>query len=118
MEISIDEKVIQEALDSQATKGIQTAFEGYAMRNSIEKAVSESFLPTVLSSSLEKAASSIDIDVLTKHLSKEMARSITKGVQAVIQETMVNIIMDLKKIPSYDNEARESARMEILAKVF
>ena len=113
MEIKIDEVQVQEALDKQATAGIKSAFEGYAVRSTIEKAIAESVIPSMITTAIEGAASTIDIAALTQHLAEEIARSVTKGVQMVIRETMINIILDIKKIPEYDKEKRDRARADI-----
>ena len=113
MEIKIDELQVQEALDKQATAGIKNAFEGYAVRSVIEKAIAESIIPSIISSAIEQAASTIDIADLTQHLAAEIARSVTRGVQSIIRETMVSVILDIQKIPSYDEKKRSEARVKI-----
>jgi len=118
VEINIDEATVQAALDSQATAGIKAAFEGYSVRSTIEKAIAESVVPAMIANAIEKAASSIDIDNLQKHLAEEMARSVTRGVQAVIRDTMVEVILSIQKVPEYDKEARKAAKEKILATVF
>jgi hypothetical protein len=114
MKITIDEVQVQEILDEQAAKGIKAAFEGYAVRSTLEKAIADSVIPGIMTSAITKAASSIDIETLTQHLAEEMARSITKGVQLVIRETLVNVILDIKKIPDYEREKRAIERQHIL----
>ena len=118
MEIKIDEVQVQQALDEQATKGIKSAFEGYGIRSAIEKVIADSVVPAIITSAIEQAASSIDREQLAQHLAQEIARSVTRGTQAIIRETMVNIILDLKKIPDYERDKRDAARIEILHSIF
>jgi len=118
MEIKIDEEQVQKALDEQATAGIKNAFEGYAIRSTIEKAIAESVIPSIVTSAMEQAASTIDVQELSQHLAQEIAKSVTRGVQGIIRETMIKIIMDIKKVPEYDKEARARAYAEITATIF
>ena len=118
MNINIDEKQLQEALDKQATTGVRNAMEGYAIRSAIEKAVAEAVLPDLIRTSVVEAASQIDIARLTQCLAKEMSRSVVKGVQAVMQDTMIEVILKMRGIPDYEREKREKARAEIKATVF
>lgn len=115
MNIDIDEAQVQAVLEAQTTAGIKHAFEGYAIRSAIEKAIGETVIPSIIATAIEQAASSIDIAVLTQRLAEEMARSITKGVQRIMRETMVNIILDLKKIPEYERDKREAERQKLLS---
>lgn len=114
MEIKIDEKAVQEALDTQATAGIKHAFESHSIRQAIETAISETVIPTIMAKAIADAASSIDTAALTQHLAEEIARSVTKGVQLVVRSTMIEILLKLKGIESYDLErlARERAKLE------
>jgi len=115
MEIRIDESQIQSALNTQATAGIKKAFEGYGVRSAIEKVISDSVVPAIMTTAITSAAESIDIEVLTQHLAKQISISVTKGVQSILLETMVNIILDLRNIPEYEIEKREKERAEIIS---
>lgn len=116
MEISFDPAIIQDVLNKQAEKGIKDAFEGYSVRAAMEKAIGDSVLPNIIASAMEQAASQVDTTKLVEVLSTEMAKSITIGVQHIVRDTMCNIIMDIRKVPTYDEKARATARAEILAK--
>jgi cobalamin-dependent methionine synthase I len=118
MEIRIDETELQKVLDEQATASVKSSFEGYGMRSAMEKAIADSVIPAIMTEAIVKAASSIDIDTLTQHLAEEMARSVTKGVQAIVQDSMIEIIMRINKVSEYDKDARSLARQEIINHVF
>jgi hypothetical protein len=118
MEIKIDELQVQEALDKQVTAGIKTAFEGYAVHSTIEKAISESVIPSIITIAMVQAASTIDINNLSQHLAQEIAKSVTRGVQGIIRETMIGIIMDIQKVPQYDANKRREAYAKIEASLF
>ena len=118
MEIKIDEQQIQDVMNEQATSGVKNAFQGYAIKSILEETIAKSVIPSIMLDAITKAANTIDIDNLVNALSEQMAKSITKGVQHVIQETMINVILDIKKVPSYDDDKRKAARQEILHSVF
>jgi len=118
MEIKIDEKQLQEALDGSATAGIKNAFGSYPIKSMLEKTIADSVLPTLITSAIEKATSTMDINVLSLKLGEEIAKSVTKGVKCIIQETMIGIIMDIRKIPQYDDEKRKRAKAEIETLIF
>ena len=118
MEIKIDEQQIQDVMNAQATSGVKNAFEGYAIKSVLEEAIAKSVIPTLMLEAITKAANEIDIDNLIHALSVQMAKSITVGVQHVIQETMINVILDIKKVPTYDDDKRKAARAEIVNTIF
>jgi hypothetical protein len=118
VEIKIDEVQLQEVLNEQTTASVKSSFEGYGMRSAMEKAIADSVIPAIMTEAIVKAASQIDIDALIQALSEEMAKSVTKGVQAIVRDSMVEVIMSIKKVPEYDKEARARARAEIIASVF
>lgn len=117
MDIKIDENAIRESLDSQATNAVKSAFEGYSVRKVIEETISKSVIPGIISRAIENAASTLDMDTLSRKLGEEIAKSVTKGVQHVIRDTLVEIILSIKKIPEYDKETRARARDRAVAEL-
>lgn len=118
MDIKIDECQLQEVLNTQATASVKSSFEGYNMRSAMEKAIADSVIPAIMTEAIVKAASQIDIETLTQKLAEEMARSVTKGVQAIVQESMIDLILDIKKVSQYDDKKRADARQEVINSVF
>jgi hypothetical protein len=118
MEIKIDEMMVQQVLDEQTQAGVKAAMGGYAIRSAIEKTVGESILPQLLGEAVVKAAEQIDIDNLTHHLAEEIARSTTKTVVTLIRDAMIEMILDMRKVASYDHKAREAEREKLTATLF
>ena len=118
MEIKIDEQQIQDVLNEQAQTGVKYAFESYAIREVLQETIAKSVIPALMLDAITRAASTVDVGRLSQCVAEEITRSVTRGVQHVIQETMINVILDIKKVPSYDDEKRKSAREEILYTVF
>ena len=117
MEIKINQEEVQAALDNGTTTAIKNAFEGYSMRNAIEKVLAEAVLPDVMGTAIRGAVDLIDAKALQGALSAQMSRSITKSVQFMLQEATINMIMDLRKIPDYDKPRREIERAKIIAEL-
>lgn len=118
MEIKIDEKELQTVLNEQTTASVKASFEGYGMRSAMEKAIADSVIPAIMTEAIVAAASQLDIAALTQKLAEEMARSVTKGVQAIVQDSMVDLILAIRKIPTYDDKKLAAARAEIIHSVF
>jgi hypothetical protein len=118
MEIKIDEVQVQKALNDQATLSIKTAFEGYQIKSAMEKTITDSVIPEIMTMSICSAVKQIDIEALTQSLAREMAIAVTKGVQAIVTDSMIEIIMRMRKIPDYDEKVRKVERDKIYNSVF
>lgn len=118
MEIRIDENVIQEALNDQATKGLANAFGNYGIRSAIQEVIANSVIPEIMATAVVDAASKIDTERLTQCVAEELTRAVIKGTQAIVRETMTTILLDIRKIPDYERDKREKARLEISTKLF
>lgn len=114
MNINLDETMIQDSLNGAATKAIENAMGQYSVRHVIEERVASAVLEGVLAEALENSINQIDLGALTTALSKELARAVTAGAVSIIRESVVEILLSLRKIPSYDHEKTARARAEIL----
>lgn len=118
MEIKIDEKMVQETLDQETANAVKRTMEGGTIRRAIETTFGESLIPNLIGQAVVDAASKIDLDVLTEHLAKEIARSMTAGAVCVIRDAMTEVIMQLRGVPEYDHPKRDAARASIKAELF
>lgn len=118
MNINLDETMIQESLNGAATKAISSAMDQYSVRHAIEERVASAVLEGVLAEALENSINQIDLGSLTTALAKELSRAVTAGAVSIIRESVVETLLTLRKIPSYQREAIERARAEIHAEVF
>ena len=115
MEIKINEEMIQNTLNEKASEAVQSAMTGYAMRAALEKVVTESTLPQLMSSAIRDAADEIDLAVLRSAIAAQMTKTVVKSVNGLIRESLVNIICDLRKVPEYDRDKRNAERVKIIA---
>ena len=115
MNIAIDEKLVQEAINKQADEAVKTAFGDYKIKSAIEDAVSKAMIPSLLSESIEGAVSKLDLDALSSAVAREITRSTTRAVQHVIREAMVGIIIKIRGIHDYDRESIAKAHAELMA---
>lgn len=118
MEFKIDEKMAQEAMNNAATKAIESAFSTYSVARVIESEVAGSVISDVLQRSVSSAVEQIDIDRLSTVLAEELSRTVVKGVTYMIRSALVEMILDIKKVPGYDEKKRQKARAEIEARIF
>lgn len=114
MQIQFDEKQIAAALDTAATVAITSAFSGYASASALRDIVSKSVLPEIMTKALTEAASRVDLEALTSSLATQIARTITSAAVMLIRDSTVEMILDLRKIPSYDDEKRNKARVQVM----
>ena len=118
MEFKIDEKMAQEAINNAATKAIEAAFSQYSVARVIESEVAGSVISDVLQRSFSSAVEQIDINRLSTVLAEELSRTVVKGVTYMIRSALVEMMLDIEKVPSYDEKKRAKARAEIEARVF
>jgi len=118
MEFKIDEKMAQEAINNAATKAIESAFSQYSVARVIESEVAGSVISDVLQRSFSSAVEQIDINRLSTVLAEELSRTVVKGVTYMIRSALVEMMLDIEKVPSYDEKKRAKARAEIEARVF
>ena len=113
MDLRIDEQRVQEAMDANVSETIKNVVNGYRVRSAVEKAVSDSLLGEVLAVAVQNAVSAIDVQVLTRSLAEQMARSVTKATAHLVRTAMIEMILDLKKIPYYEQEKRQKEREKL-----
>lgn len=118
MEFKIDEKMAQEAINNAANKAIESAFSQYSVARVIESEVAGSVISDVLQRSVSSAVEQIDINRLSTVLAEELSRTVVKGVTYMIRSALVEMMLDIEKVPSYDEKKRAKARAEIEARVF
>lgn len=118
MEINIDEKEMQNVLNEQAVEGVKAVFKSYSIKSVLEKTISDSVLPALITEAIVNSVSHIDMDKLSQKLAEEIAKATTSAVQAVVQESMIEILVKLKGVPSYEPEKLARARAEIINTVF
>jgi len=116
MEIKIDESVMSEELQKQTSEAIRGAFGQYDVKRALEEAISKQVLPQLISDAILTATDKIDTATLQNAVAREITKSVTKGVQMVIRESMVDLMVRLSGIPDYDRDGLKAKRAEIETK--
>lgn len=117
MEIKINEQDLEAAINSKIQIAIGSALEGYGVRSAIEEKLTSDITYGLIGDALQNALEQMDTGNLTNVISIEIQRAMVSAVTHVIYEGLASILTDLRKIPSYDEKAREKARVEILAAI-
>lgn len=118
MEINLDEKVIAESINRSATEAIKNATSSWNVKNAIEERVANAVLEGVMGDALISAMDAIDVAALSTALANQLQRSVVAGAVAIVQDSVVEQIMRLRKVPEYDDAKRAAARAEIEARLF
>lgn len=113
MEIKIDEKLMQQVMDEQTSKAMQSAFSDWEISRKIKETIIESVMPELLVRSVTEAASRIDVSSLTQAIADEMSRALVRSISHVVKETMINVIIKIKGIESYDTEKIKKEREKL-----
>ncbi len=118
MQITIDEKVIEKTLSESATAAVRDAASSYQVRSAIEERVAKAVLEGVMSEALTAAIDKIDVAALSTALCQQLQKSVIAGAVAIIQDSVIDQILRLRKVPDYDDAKRSAARREIEYQVF
>jgi len=117
MEIKLDEKIIEESINRSATEAIKNATSSWNVKNAIEERVANAVLEGVMGDALISAMDA-DVAALSTALANQLQRSVVAGAVAIVQDSVVEQIMRLRKVPEYDDAKRAAARAEIEARLF
>jgi hypothetical protein len=115
MDIKISEESLQEAINLQINNVVIGAIGGYSVQEALSKKIAESFSYGVIADAIDAALKSIDTGHLITSLSFEMAKATTRAAVACMTDGLVETLVSIRKIPSYDDEKLKNARMEIKA---
>jgi len=117
MEIKVDEKMLEGAINSKINKAVEDAIGGCSVRQAIAEKLTESFAHGVIAQAFDAALNSINVTKLTQHLAEEISRATTRAAVMVLTHGLADTLMSLKRIPSYDTDGQKRARAEILAEL-
>jgi hypothetical protein len=114
MEIRVDEKQVQDAVNENINKAVGNAISSYDVQKTISDQISSEITVGVLAESICSAVKHIDTDYLTKAISSEIQKTMVSAVQHIIVEGIAGVLVGLRKIPDYDRDATKKAHMEII----
>jgi hypothetical protein len=117
MQIQFDDTQIQAALDKAASDALANAFGSYASKSAMEEVISKAVIPEIISKALNDAASRVNVEALTVALASQIARTITGAAVCLMRSAAVEMILDLRKVPQYDDDKRNRARAEVIVEL-
>jgi hypothetical protein len=117
MNIQIDQSQLDQAVNTHINTAIQQALQGYSVKDAIGKQISESVASGVLAEAIDSAIAKVDTGALTTHLANEIQRATTSAVVSILHEGLADLIMTIRKVPSYDQEKMKTERAIIMAKL-
>jgi len=113
MEIKINQEQLDEAVSLHINKAVESALSGYDIQRSISEKISNEVACGIIGESVSNALQALDTKRLTTALAEQIQRTMTGAVCGMIEEGIINLIMDMRKVPSYDDEKRKRAYAEI-----
>lgn len=115
MDIKLNEEELQEAINSKMNKAVENALMDYSIQKVIAEKITQSFACGVIGEALDKALASMDVTELTTVLAKEISKATTRAAVHILTDGLIETLLNLRKIPDYDDKKRSAARMELAA---
>jgi len=113
MEIRISQEQLDKAINENVEKAISNALSGYSVQAAIADKITNEVATGVIGDSLNRAISEMDTDKLTRAISEQIQKAMISTVNHILTEGLISTILELRKIPSYDDKKREQAAAEI-----
>lgn len=116
MNVSINDKQLEEAITSSATKAVGDALGGWEVRNAISAIVTKQIAEDVVVKAVEEAVRSVDHSALVAALASEIQKTTTKVVVGILREGLVEVVCKLRGIGTYGDDLKK--RKEVSAELF
>lgn len=113
MDLKIDEETLHAAVTSATNAAVVNALEGYEVERVIRERVTASLIESAIGDTVADAIGAIDLEALHAALATQMSRTIVAGAVNIIQESMIDMIVAMRRIPEYDREGLARARAEV-----
>ncbi|WP_062196449.1 hypothetical protein [Caldimonas taiwanensis] len=114
MEIKVDQAVVQAAMQEVATKAIEKAIGGYEMQSAIAQTIAGAVTIESIGAAVREGLSKVDTEALTQAIAKEMQRAVVRGVSAVVEHAVVDIVARMRGL--YSDSDKDRIRHEIFRK--
>lgn len=102
--IRLDGAALSEALNSKIHEVVVDAVSGYESRKAVTECISRELLHGVVAQALRQALKDVDTSSLAAELAKQIERTATSAVVAVIVDSFAETIATLRGIESYDSD--------------
>ena len=114
MEIILDEKVIKEAMNKNATEAIKSACSSYQVNKQISKNIADNFVGVIMGKAINEATAKIDFAGLGEAMASDITKQITKVVMETVTRACINSVARMRGLSKYD-EADKITYKEIEA---
>ena len=118
MEIKIDQEMINAAIQKNANEAIAKALTGWKVSEAIANIITDEAADGLIADSVREAVRGIDTKGLASVLAVELQKHVTSAVVAIVKEGFIEAVLNLRKVPTYDDKARAEARKKVEAQLF
>lgn len=105
MNLTIDQQAIESAIQSTATAAIHDAVGHYSMKSAIVQVVLDQLSSSSITTAVGQAVAQVNTQELADALAAEIVASIRRGVLAVVQESLVEMVAKLRGLSTYSDKA-------------
>lgn len=117
MKIEISEDDLHAAVTTSTQKAVSSALESYQIESAIRERVCDSVLSSAIAETVMDSLTSIDLEALHKALAEEISRTITGAACHLIRDATIELMLNMRGVPKYDDEKMAAARRDIEAKL-
>lgn len=117
MQITLDQNQLDAAIAMHINKAVADALSSYKIKEVVAEKLSEQIISGAIGEALDKACSQFKDEQLIAVLTNEMSKAVTSGVVITMRETVCEMVMRLRQIPSYDDAKKNAARALIMSEL-
>ena len=111
MNIEIDQKTVDSAVEELVKSGVAEAIQGYGVREDAVKAsLSEAFENGNLAKSIQEGIANVNTDHISQAIALQLQRTSTHMVSELLGEAVSKIVCDLRGLLTYDNDDKAERR--------
>ena len=111
MNIEIDQKTVDSAVEELVKSGVAEAIQGYGVREDAVKAsLSEAFENGNLAKSIQEGIANVNTDHISQAIALQLQRTSTHMVSELLGEAVSKIVCDLRGLSTYDNDDKAERR--------
>lgn len=115
MQVNLDEEFITNAIDKHINKAVEEALGSYKVQSGVADVLQQSVVSGAIGEALKEAVAQLDQGKIVHVLAGQIVRSMTSAVVHIVNEGLVSIMLDLRKIPDYDREKRLAEHDKLIA---
>lgn len=110
MNIEIDQKTVDSAVEELVKSGVAEAIQGYGVRDAVKASLSEAFENGNLAKSIQEGIANVNTDHISQAIALQLQRTSTHMVSELLGEAVSKIVCDLRGLLTYDNDDKAERR--------